>query len=219
MTQNTELELISFNICPFVQRSVIALNEKKVDFKITHIDLSNPPEWFKEISPLGKVPVLKVGNSAVFESAVILEYLDEIHTPQLHPNDPLEKATHRSWMEFCSDMIMTQYGMFTAKEQQGFEEKRDKLKEALKRLDTVVAKSGSFFSGDKLSLVDTVYAPLFMRLNIVEAIKPLELDIPKRIQTWSDALLATESVKNSVDEDFEANFKKYFQGEEGYLFS
>lgn len=219
MTQHTELELISFNICPFVQRSVIALNEKNVDFKITHIDLSNPPEWFKEISPLGKVPVLKVGDKAVFESAVILEYLDEIHAPQLHPNDPLEKATHRSWMEFCSDMIMTQYGMFTAKDQQGFEEKRDKLKEGFKRLDTVVAESGSFFAGEVFSLVDTVYAPIFMRLKIVEAIKPLNLDIPERVQTWADALLARESVKNSIEDDFESNFKKYFQGEKGYLFS
>ena len=218
MSQKPQLELISFNICPFVQRSVIALNEKDIDFKITHIDLSNPPEWFKEVSPLGKVPVLKVEDSVVFESAVILEYLDEIHAPQLHPADPLEKATHRSWMEFCSDMIMTQYGMFTAKEQQGFEEKRDNLKEGLKRLDTVLAESGSFFAGNKLSLVDTVYAPLFMRLNIVEAIKPLELDISERVQVWSDALLARESVKNSVDEDFESNFKAYFQGEEGYLF-
>ncbi len=223
MTQHTELELISFNICPFVQRSVIALNEKNIDFKITHIDLSNPPEWFKKISPLGKVPVLKVGDNypdigVVFESAVILEYLDEIHAPQLHPSDPLEKATHRSWMEFCSDMIMTQHGMFTAKEQQGFEEKRDELKDSLKRLDTVVAESGSFFAGEEFSLVDTVYAPLFIRLKIVEAIKPLDLDIPERIQTWADALLARESVKNSMDEDFQPNFKKYFRGEKGYLF-
>lgn len=219
MSHNKELKLISFNICPFVQRSVIALNEKKVDFEITHIDLSNPPEWFKDISPLGKVPVLQVGGQVVFESAVILEYLDEIHTPQLHPTDPLVKATHRSWMEFCSDLVMTQYGMFSAKDQQGFEEKRVKLKEGLHRLDTVVDKSGPFFAGEEFALVDTVYAPLFMRLNIVEAMKPLELDISERIQMWADALLARESVKKSVGDDFESNFKKYFQGQEGYLFS
>ena len=54
-----DIELISFKICPFVQRSVIALKEKQVDFKVTYIDLANPPEWFSEVSPLGKVPVLK----------------------------------------------------------------------------------------------------------------------------------------------------------------
>ncbi|MDE0411786.1 MAG: glutathione S-transferase N-terminal domain-containing protein, partial [Gammaproteobacteria bacterium] len=51
------LELVSFNVCPFVQRSVITLNYKNCDYKITFIDLNDPPEWFLEISPLGKVPV------------------------------------------------------------------------------------------------------------------------------------------------------------------
>lgn len=57
------IELVSFKICPFVQRSVIALNEKNIDYKITYIDLASPPDWFNEISPLGKVPVLKVDDA------------------------------------------------------------------------------------------------------------------------------------------------------------
>ena len=48
-----ELELISFKICPFVQRSVITLRYKQVPFKITHIALDAPPPWFREISPFG----------------------------------------------------------------------------------------------------------------------------------------------------------------------
>src|SRR5512143_528618 len=50
--------LVSFKLCPFVQRSVIMLKEKHVDFDITYIDLDNPPDWFKAISPFGKVPLL-----------------------------------------------------------------------------------------------------------------------------------------------------------------
>ncbi len=219
MSQDATLELISFKVCPFVQRSVIALHEKQVDFKLTHIMPSNQPDWFKEISPLGKVPVLKVGDSPVFESAVILEYLDEVYTPQLHPDDPLEKATHRSWMEYCSDLVMTQFKMLTAKDEQGFEENRDKLKQGLQRLDTVVAEATPFFAGEAFTLVDTVYAPLFMRLKIVEDIHPLELDISPRLQTWADALLARETVKNSVVDDFEVVFKGFLKGQESYLIS
>ena len=48
------IELISFNLCPFVQRSVITLLKKGIDFKITYIDLANPPEWFLDISPPGE---------------------------------------------------------------------------------------------------------------------------------------------------------------------
>lgn len=213
------LELISLKICPFVQRSVIALNEKQVDFKITHIDPSDPPEWFKDISPLGKVPVLKVGDQSVFESAVISEYLDEVYAPQLHPQDPLQKATHRSWVEFCSDLIMTQFKMSTAKEQAGFEENRDALKAGLQRLASAVSEEGPYFAGETFHLVDTVYAPLFMRMNIVEGIRPLELDMPERLTVWADALLARETVKNSVVEDFETIFKGFLNKQDGYLVS
>lgn len=51
-----KLELISFALCPFVQRSVITLKYKQADFKTTYIDLKNKPEWFLEISPLSLTP-------------------------------------------------------------------------------------------------------------------------------------------------------------------
>ncbi|NOX75910.1 MAG: glutathione S-transferase family protein [Gammaproteobacteria bacterium] len=88
-------ELISFNICPYVERSVITLAEKGVDFDITYIDVYDPPVWFRDISPLGKVPVLRYGDAVIFESAIINEFLDEITPPPLHPTDPLTRAQHR----------------------------------------------------------------------------------------------------------------------------
>ena len=57
------LHLISFKTCPFVQRAVITLKHKNIDFEITYIDLADPPDWFLEMSPLNKVPVLKVDDT------------------------------------------------------------------------------------------------------------------------------------------------------------
>ncbi len=54
-----KLHLISHGLCPYVQRAVISLSEKGVDFERSHIDLANKPDWFLAISPLGKTPVLK----------------------------------------------------------------------------------------------------------------------------------------------------------------
>jgi glutathione S-transferase len=51
-------ELVSHHLCPYVQRAAIVLTEKGVSFKRTLIDLDNKPDWFKAISPLGKVPLL-----------------------------------------------------------------------------------------------------------------------------------------------------------------
>lgn len=87
------LELISFKTCPFVQRVAIILLEKNIPFKTTYIDLHNKPDWFLKISPMGKVPVLRVNEYTLFESAVINEYLNETYPPVMHPDDPIQKST------------------------------------------------------------------------------------------------------------------------------
>ncbi len=56
-----EFELITHVLCPYVQRSVIVLHEKQIPYRRTDIDLADKPDWFRQISPLGKVPVLVVG--------------------------------------------------------------------------------------------------------------------------------------------------------------
>ena len=76
------LTLISHHLCPYVQRAAIALAEKGIAFERVNIDLAAKPDWFKAVSPLGKVPVLRVSDAdgeeaSIFESAVILEYLEE----------------------------------------------------------------------------------------------------------------------------------------------
>ena len=73
----TKLKLVSHKLCPYVQRAVIALAEKGVPFERIDVDLANKPDWFLKVSPLGKTPVLLVGDTAIFESAVILEYLED----------------------------------------------------------------------------------------------------------------------------------------------
>ena len=124
MSAKTNLKLVSFNLCPFVQRSVILLNEKEVEYTLSYIELENKPDWFLQISPLGKVPVLLVDETPIFESAVISEYLEETVAPPLHPADPLVKATHRAWIEFGATLIMAQYRMFLADSEEKMENRR-----------------------------------------------------------------------------------------------
>lgn len=107
-------QLVSVPLCPFVQRPVITLLEKKVDFELTCIDLDDKPEWFTRLSPFGQVPTLCVGETVVFESAVINEYLDETNPPSLHPPDPLRKGVYRARNEFGSSLLGDQYRLLTA---------------------------------------------------------------------------------------------------------
>lgn len=193
-------ELVSFKLCPFVQRSVIVLQEKGVDYDINYINIKEPPAWFKEISPLGKVPLLKVGDEVLFESAVIMEYLDEVNPPSLHPVDPLRKAHNRAWIEFASTLVMAQHAMITAKDEESCNAAEQELRNKLAILEPQI--KGPFFNGDAFALVDVAYAPLFMRLTLLEQWYSMKLlQATPKVQAWADTLLARPSVQNSVVEE------------------
>lgn len=210
-------KLISFELCPFVQRSVITLLEKDVDFDITYIDLEHPPEWFLKISPFGKVPVLQVGDAVIFESAVINEYLDETNPPPMHPQDPLLRAKNRAWIVFGESILFTQHLLFVAKDEQTVKEKRQELLNEMERLEGQLG-TGPYFNGANLSLVDTAYAPAFMRLDIlVRQFKLNPFENTPKVRNWSESLLGRESVKKSVVPDFEQKFLSFLKEKGSYL--
>ncbi len=134
------LKLISHKLCPYVQRAVITLTEKGVAFERVDIDLANKPEWFLKISPLGKTPVLMVGEAAIFESAVILEYLEETEPKPLHPADPLRRAEHRAWIEFGSTVLNDIAGFYAAPDETTFKARIAQLEGRFARLE--VARCG-----------------------------------------------------------------------------
>eukprot|EP01031_Cornospumella_fuschlensis_P051528 gene51527-63014_t len=123
------LTLVSHHLCPYVQRAAIALAEKNVAFDRVNIDLAAKPDWFLNISPLGKVPLLQIpqtsGEAVLFESSVICEYLEETQTGvPLHPTDALERARHRGWMEYGSSILSDLWGFETTGDADIFEQKR-----------------------------------------------------------------------------------------------
>ncbi len=197
------IELISFKTCPFVQRAAITLGYKEVEHKVTFIDLADPPDWFLEISPLAKVPILKVDGEILFESAVINEYLDDITGGELQPKDPLARAKNRAWIEFASNMLGNIYMMKTATEKGKYEKYRDLLVSQLRRVENRLG-DGPWFNGEDFSLADTAFAPLFAhdavanyRFSVIDAATMPKLD------AWSKRLLALPAVKNSVVAEFE----------------
>ena len=114
MTTSAKLQLISHRLCPYVQRAANLLAENEQPCVRIDIDLARKPDWFMAISPLGKTPVLLVGDQPIFESAVICEYLDDTLLPALHPQDALVRAQHRSWMEFGSSVLNAIVGFYNA---------------------------------------------------------------------------------------------------------
>jgi glutathione S-transferase len=197
------LHLISFKTCPFVQRAVITLKHKNIDFDITYIDLAEPPDWFLEMSPLGKVPVLKVDDEILFESAVINEYLDEITGGELQPKEPLARAKNRAWIEFASNMLGNLYMMKMSKDEEHFDKYRELLVSQLHRVEERLGE-GPWFNGAEFSLADTAFAPLFRQNSVAGGkLSVLDADTMPRVCAWAERLLALPEVRDSVVDEFE----------------
>jgi len=197
------LHLISFKTCPFVQRAVITLKHKNIDFDITYIDLADPPDWFLDISPLAKVPVLKVDDEILFESAVINEYLDEITGGDLQPKEPLARAKNRAWIEFASNMLGNLYMMKMSKDEERYSKYRERLVSQLERVEKRLG-DGPWFNGAEFSLADTAFAPFFKQDSVADGrlsvINPATMP---RTVAWAEHLLALPEVRDSVVDEFE----------------
>jgi glutathione S-transferase len=203
------LRLISHKLCPYVQRAVIALTEKGVAFERVDVDLANKPEWFLKVSPLGKTPVLQVGNAAIFESAVILEYLEETEPRPLHPADPLRRAEHRGWIEFGSTILNDIAGLYTAPDEAAFKAKAVQLEARFARLEARLLAL-PWFDGEDFSLVDAVFGPVFRYFDVFDEIGDFGILAGKpKLARWRAALAARPSVKAAVSADYPALLRDF----------
>ena len=198
-----ELTLVSHDLCPYVQRAAIVLAEKGVPFSRRWVDLADKPDWFSAISPLGKTPVLLADGQALFESAVICEYLDETHGPRLHPSDPLQRARHRAWMEFGSSVLNTIWAYYTAADAVAMHAQREALLQRFGQLESALDVRGPFFAGEAFGLVDAVFGPVFRYFDTFEALgEGGWFDATPRVRAWRAALAARPSVRDAVLPDY-----------------
>ena len=197
-----ELRLVSHKLCPYVQRAVIAMKERGLLFQRLDVDLANKPDWFKAISPLGKTPVLLVGERAIFESSVILEYLEEAFPGPLHPSGALQRAEHRSWIEFASSILADIWGFYVAPDADSFEAKRRQLKAKFAWLEKRVL-ADPWFEGEGFSLVDAAFGPVFRYFDVFDKIGDFAiLEDCRRLACWRANLSARPSVLEAVGADY-----------------
>lgn len=202
MAMHMQPELISFTLCPYVQRAIIVMAEKGIAHKRTYIDLAKKPEWFLAISPTGKVPVLRMGDDVLFESNVITEYLDEVSPGSLHPADPLQKAQHRAWIEFGSTILGDIAGFYSARTGDAFDQARTQLTARFKTLDDVLG-DGPFFAGEQFHLVDAVYGTISRYLDAFDAIRDFGLlaEAPK-VRAYFSNLKQRPSIRDAVRPEY-----------------
>lgn len=194
-----------------MQRAVILMRAKGVEFDVTYVDLRNKPAWFLEISPHGKVPVLKVGDEILFESNAIAEFLDETVAPRLHPEDPIKRARNRAWTDYIGTFSGAVGGVTYAADKAAVEKGVKELAGPLSRLEGALAErkgNGPYFNGDKISLVDAAYAPFLQRLAICDGVlRTGVLDKHPLVKAWSQTLLADRRVTSALPDNFAEEYR------------
>jgi glutathione S-transferase len=215
------LTLISHALCPYVQRAVIVLAEKQAAFERIDIDLDAKPDWFLALSPLGKTPLLRVGDTAIFESAVICEYLEDTLGPALHPADPLERARHRAWVEFASATLNAIWVLYTAKNDAAYDAAADVLSGRFAQVEQALEGthfSGPYFAGPDFSLVDAAFAPVFRYFDVFDGISGVDFfEAAPKTAAWRAALAKRPSVRAAVSDAYPALLREFVIRQDGVL--
>ena len=154
-------------------------------------DLKNKSEELVTLNPYGKVPVLVDGDTVIYESAVINEYLDEkFPEVSLMPKDLAKRAEVRIWIDFCNTRLQAAAG--NIRHDHEVEKNKRRLREHLETLEKRMA--GRDYIVDDYSLADITYIPFFTREDSYRT--SITEDLPN-VKRWRDSLLERPKVKST----------------------
>ena len=180
----------------------MVLHEKGINFEVHEVDLSNKSEEFLSVSPYGKVPVLRVNGSSLYESNIVNEYLDEVYeSPGLMPENPEERASVRSWMAFADDYFFPSIYRVRMGVQRGYSE--DEIQEAKEKLDDALSRlehqlEGRQYLVGEYTLADIAHAGNFHRLRVLAKSGEVPLQNYPNVMGWMERVEGRESYKASL---------------------
>ncbi|KDB04962.1 glutathione S-transferase [Defluviimonas sp. 20V17] len=138
----------------------------------------------------------------IFESGVILEFLEETQPKPLHPDAALDRARHRAWMEFGSAVLNDIAGFYSASGEEAFDKKIAALRDKFVRLEGQLG-AGPYFAGERFSLVDVVFGPVFRYFNTFDQIGDFGIFTGlSRVRAWRKALDRRVSITSAVTNEY-----------------
>lgn len=201
MTRGGEIQIYSYRRCPFAIRVRMTLHEKNLSFNTYEEDLKNHSVQLLEHHPEAKVPVLVHGDKALYESAVITEYLeDQFPEPRLMPKDSAERADVRLWTYWCNQIFKPHLDAFKYGESRSPKEKVEaapaQLSKDLAKLESRL-KVKAWLVGDAFSLADIHVFPFYRQLSRVNPAHP---DIEKNSATnqWLEKIMARSAFEKTM---------------------
>lgn len=212
------IKIVSFKICPFVQRVTALLEAKKIPYEIEYINLSDKPQWFIDISPNGQVPLLISENGIpLFESEAIVEYIDELSF-SLEPDLSLEqKALNRAWSYQASKHYLVQCSTMQSAGKNILAGRSEKLNKAFAKAEKAFGE-GPFFNGENIGNVDIAWLPLLHRAYIIKQKSGYDFlnNFPK-MRSWQKTIMETGLAEKSVSTDFINAFSSFYLADRTFL--
>ena len=195
------MELYSGNTCIRSHQVRFVLAEKGILTEITNVDGSVVPEDLMALNPYVSLPTLIDRELILYDSRVIVEYLDERYPhPPLMPVSPVERAILRLGLatierDFVEPAVALDLVLGTRVENAH----RKKLKSLLTSSADLFGIQ-RFFLNDDFTIVDCVIAPILWRLNL------FGIELPgnqKSIDAYMERIFSRVAFKESMTEDEE----------------
>jgi glutathione S-transferase len=214
----SSLNLLTVAFSPYGQRVETLLLEKNISYNKEQIDLGNKPNWFSDISPLGKIPVLLVDDKPLFESLAILEYIEATYTETIfHPKNQFVLAWHRGWMEFSNTLLSLTFGLVFADNAQTISQKQEELKNKL-ALFAKQLKQQPYFNGDFFSILDITMASAMQPLLFLSENFNLNLfeNLDNLLQYANNVVSRPNFIK-SLPENYSQIFENFLKRKNSFL--
>lgn len=191
------MTLFSSAKCPYSHRARIVLAEKGITVEVVNVDLDHLPEDLIDLNPYQTVPTLVDRELVLYDSHVIMEYLDErFPHPPLMPVDPVSRAKARLAM-YRIDQDW--YGLLRdidTKGEKAAAKARKMLRDSIASSAEVFAAM-PFFLSEEFSLIDCYVAPLLWRLPLYK------IDLPKQskaVWDYAERIFARDSFQQSLSD-------------------
>jgi len=181
----------------YSHRVRMVLAEKNITVDVVDADPLNLPDEVMDFNPYGSLPTLVDRDLKLYESRIIMEYLDErFPHPPLLPVDPVSRAHSRLFLyRVEQDWYRLMNQILEGTEEEAANAAKE-LRESL-TMTIPVFDAKPFFMSDELSLVDCAIAPLLWRLDSLDVELPPQA---KPIQTYAKRLFARKAFRQSLSE-------------------
>jgi len=184
----------------YSHRVRIVLAEKGVSVDIVDVDPKNIPEELSEINPYNSLPTLVDRELVLYESKVMMEYLDErFPHPPLLPVYPVTRAQSRLWMyRIEKDWCPLVDTIINGKSKDAADKARKELLESIAPIAPIFQEM-PFFMSEEFTIVDCCLAPILWRLDAME----VKLPNTKQVQpllSYMERLFKRDSFLRSLTE-------------------